>query len=65
MRRVTDEVEKEECCGFCKHHKKDGRDYICDNEESDCYGCSTMYRDYCENYEERSGRWERHNAKEY
>ena len=62
MRQYTEENEDEECCGFCKYHRKDGKDYICDNEESECYGCSTMFRDYCEEYAERSDRWGKGNG---
>ena len=44
----------EEICGTCKFHISDGgRDWICDNEDSDCYGCSMMYRDGCEHHQER------------
>ena len=47
------DVFVDEICGKCKHHKRDGRDYICMNEDSECYGCSTMYRDCCADFEER------------
>ena len=54
MRRFTD--EEEQFCGSCVFHKKDGRDWICNNENSDCYGCATEYRDVCSEYQERGER---------
>lgn len=58
MRRFTDE-EQEECCGNCKYHKNDDGDWICNNPDSECYGCVTEYKDICDQQEERSGRWVR------
>ena len=44
----------EKCCGTCKHHFHDEDvDFICNCEESEGYGEYTMYRDYCECWEER------------
>lgn len=58
MRTFLDEKEDDACCGNCKHHKKDDGVWICDNEESDCYGCATNYRDYCNEHEEKGEyRW--------
>lgn len=47
------EYECEECCGRCRHHKKDGGDWCCDNSQSDCYGCVTEYRDICDDFEDK------------
>ena len=42
-----------ENCGNCRYHRKDGDEWICTNENSDCYGCETDYNDECEEFEER------------
>lgn len=43
----------EEICGHCKHHKKDGFEWICMNEESIASGEYTAYDESCEDFEER------------
>lgn len=40
-------------CGECKYSKRDwtnpqNTDYYCSCEDSDAYGCNTMYTDGCE-----------------
>lgn len=40
-------------CGYCAFYRKDGKDYYCDNEDSECYGCSTTRRDCCADFEAR------------
>ena len=41
-------------CGRCQYHKYMALDeFMCDNEESEAYGLSTLYDDVCENFEER------------
>lgn len=43
-------------CGNCKHHvcmDSDSDDWICENDESDCFGCVTDYGDGCLDFEER------------
>lgn len=47
-----------ECCGNCKYHmpqRKAGKlcGFTCDNENSDCYGLETEYKDSCMDFEER------------
>lgn len=44
---------KEMCCGTCIHHKPMAGEWCCDNEDSEGYGLSTAYDDYCEEYKER------------
>lgn len=45
----------DECCGTCKWHEPDPWDgeWVCDNKESNCYGCVTEYNDICDDYETR------------
>lgn len=45
--------EWEDCCGHCRFHTKDGPDWVCENEESEYYGCETEYGDCCDAYENR------------
>ena len=49
-----------ECCGNCKYHVPDNpevysetKEWVCDNELSDCYAMFTGFDDECEDYEER------------
>ena len=38
----------EDCCGNCKHHKKDyevDNEFVCMNKMSSCFGCFTEYSD--------------------
>ena len=44
---------KDECCGTCKYHRRDGSEWICNNEDSEMYACYTDYTDECGDYEER------------
>lgn len=42
------------CCGNCKHHKPMAQDeFMRGNENSEGYGLSTAYDDFCEEFEER------------
>ena len=40
----------EEICGKCVYHKKSDGEWICGNEDSECYGCSTEFKDACSDY---------------
>ena len=42
-----------QCCGTCKSHINLSGEWCCDNEDSEGYGLSTAYDDYCEEYVER------------
>ena len=47
-------MKETQCCGQCWHHKYTVLgEFVCDNEESEAYGLSTLYDDICENFEER------------
>ncbi len=52
-------MERKEVCGTCKYNrgewnsKKGYKDWYCNNEDSDCYGISTVYSDACKDWEER------------
>ena len=45
----------DKCCGTCRHHQRDPWDdeWVCNNEDSECYGVNTEYRDSCDDYEEK------------
>lgn len=47
--------EHKKICGYCKWSKQDMpySDYVCHNEESDCYALECEFYDGCENYEEK------------
>lgn len=40
-------------CGLCKYNRYDDgmKCFICDNEDSECYGAATFFDDYCDLYE--------------
>lgn len=40
-----------ECCGTCQYHVNLDEEWICDNKESDGYGCPTAFDDVCGDYE--------------
>lgn len=40
-------------CGSCKHHRPDGPEWICSNENCDMYACYTGYEDRCDDWEGR------------
>lgn len=45
-----------QCCGKCLYHKPMAQDeFMCDNENSEGYGLSTVYDDCCGEFEEREG----------
>ena len=46
-----------ENCGSCTWHENFNgtTDWICANEESDCYGAVTSWDDYCIDYEQKHG----------
>ena len=46
----------EQICGKCLHHRKQDEEWICNNPDSECYGCYTEYRDGCDEYDERQAR---------
>lgn len=39
-------------CGECKYSEFQNGEYICTNEESECYGLETIYDCECDEYEE-------------
>lgn len=43
----------DENCGHCIHHRKDEGVWVCNNPESECYGCYTEYEETCDEFEER------------
>lgn len=43
----------EEICGKCKYHRKENEEWVCTNQDSECWGCYTEYRDTCDCFEER------------
>ena len=47
-------MAKEEDCGTCCWHKKEGGGWVCNNPESELYADWTDYNDSCEEYEERT-----------
>lgn len=54
----------DEVCGLCKFCTKEGNDWICSNEKSECYGCSMAYRDTCLDFERKGEKiWENHRTK--
>lgn len=45
-----------QCCGQCLHHKPMEQDeFMCDNENSEGYGLSTVYDDCCMEFEGSDG----------
>ena len=44
---------QDEICGLCIHHRKDDGCWVCNNPESECYGCYTEYSESCVEFEER------------
>lgn len=44
---------KRKYCGNCKFTKLFYGEWTCSNEDSEAYGLSMDYNDYCEEYEER------------
>lgn len=49
-------MECNENCGSCTWHDNFNgtTDWICANEESDCYGAVTSWDDYCIDYEPKT-----------
>ena len=47
--------DQDKVCGTCIYNVFDGdcNEFVCDNEQSDCYGCMTMYPDTCDGWEEK------------
>ena len=43
----------ERICGYCAHHKKDDKDWMCVNERSDNCGDYTNFTDRCIDFEGR------------
>lgn len=42
-------MSKVQCCGLCRYHKYMALgEFVCDNQDSECYGLSTHYDDVCE-----------------
>lgn len=49
-----DDFYEDENCGHCQHHRKDDEEWICNNPDSECFGCYTEYKDTCEDFKERN-----------
>ena len=47
--------EEEKVCGTCKWNQFDRmcNEFVCDNPDSEGYGCQTMYWDSCEGWESK------------
>jgi len=47
--------EEEKVCGTCRWNQFDRMcsEFVCDNPESEGYGCQTMYCDSCEGWESK------------
>ena len=47
--------EEEKVCGTCKYNSYDRmvNEWVCDCEESECYGVGTMYSDFCGDWEQK------------
>lgn len=43
----------EEICGKCIHHRYEYGEWVCENRDSECWGCYTEYRDTCSDFEAR------------
>ena len=51
-----DDVFEKDICKKCKHHKlADDGVWICNNEDSECFGCATGHRDCCADFESEGG----------
>lgn len=51
-------MNEERWCGNCRYNKRDwtnreNLDFYCSNEDSDAYGCNTLYEDGCDEWEEK------------
>lgn len=54
---MKDDIFDDEICGKCKFHRTaDDGTWICNNEDSECFGCATEYRDCCMDFEDRHER---------
>lgn len=47
--------EEEKVCGTCVYNIFDHEcsEYVCDNPESEGYGCGTMYSETCDEWKEK------------
>lgn len=45
--------DKDQCCGICTYRNFASGEWCCDNEDSEAYGLSVDYSDYCDEYKER------------
>ena len=41
-----------EICGNCEHNTYDNGNFLCNNKNSDNYGCYVAYDDSCVDFEE-------------
>lgn len=48
--------KNEEICGTCISHRNEDGEWICNNPDSECFGCYTEYRDTCNSWDERQPR---------
>lgn len=56
MSKEEKDFFEDENCGHCLHHKNDDGCWVCNNPDSDSYGCYTEYKDVCNDFEERRPR---------
>ena len=47
------EPSENKICGNCVHNTYDNGDFLCNNKNSDNYGCYVAYDDSCEDWEEK------------
>lgn len=47
-------MKAEEICGKCVYHRKEYEEWVCNNPDSECFGCATEYNDKCSDFEERA-----------
>lgn len=47
-------MKAEEICGKCVYHRKEYEEWVCNNPDSECFGCATEYNDKCLDFEERA-----------
>lgn len=45
----------EKNCGSCTYNRRIDGEFVCDNEESPCYGAYTDYDDGCDDHEQKGG----------
>lgn len=48
-------MDEERVCGTCAYNTFDRMcsEFVCDNEDSEGYGCGTMYSESCDGWKEK------------